>query len=1187
MAGARLVGMTKTDDFVHLHVHTDYSLLDGAAKIKKLVAEVQRQEQSAVAITDHGYLFGAFDFWKSAKAAGIKPIIGLEAYMTPGTSRFDKSRVTWGRADQSRDDVSARGAYTHMTLLSENNTGMHNLFRMGSLASLEGQLSKWPRMDRDLLENYHEGLIGTAGCPSGEIQTRLRLGQYDAAVKAAGELQDIFGKENFFVEIMDHGIEIERRVMTDLLRLAKEVGAPLIATNDSHFVNKEDARVQDAMLCINSGSTLQDPNRFHFDGEGYYLRSTAEMRSLFADYPEALANTLAIAERCNVTFQTTKEGANFMPAFPVPEGEDETSWFIREVERGLHNRFGEVIPDHVRKRADYEVGVIVPMGFAGYFLVVADYINWAREHGIRVGPGRGSGAGSMVAYALGITQLDPIEHDLLFERFLNPERVSMPDIDVDFDDRRRMEVIHYVEEKYGKDKISQVVTFGTIKAKQALKDSARVLGYPFEMGDRLTKAMPPSVMGKDIPVNDMFNKAHPRYAEAGEFRNVIETDAEAKTVFDLATGLEGLVRQTGVHACAVIMSSRTLTDVIPVMQNLRDGSMLTQFEYPQCEELGLLKMDFLGLSNLTTINDTLANIAANGKEAPDIDSVPLDDPLTYELLAKAETLGIFQLDGSGMRTLLKQMKMDNFADISAVSALYRPGPMGANSHTNYALRKNGLQAITPIHPELEEPLKEILGGTYGLIVFQEQVMRIAQKVAGFSLGQADILRKAMGKKKKDVLEQQFAGFAQGMRDNGYSEECIHTLWDILVPFSSYAFNKSHSEAYALVSYQTAYLKAHFPVEFMAALLASNTGKVEKIATYLAECRRMNIEVLVPDVNESRASYWAVGDQIRVGFAGVKNVGSNVIDGIIQAREEKGKFTSFQDFLDKVPLPVCNKRALECLIKAGAFDSMGYSRRALMAIVEEAVDAVVPLKRNEAAGQFDLFAGLGVEMESSFSVSVPDLEEWDKRQKLNFERDMLGLYVSDHPLSDKAAFLSRASDTSVVQLMDDESMSDGHSVKIAGLVSSVQTRIAKKSGRTWATAVIEDLTGSTTVNFFAKTYERVAPLLMTDSLVVLSARVSIRDGAISLNAQDLEPAPTEFAADAPVHLQVAERACTTELMNQLAGTLLQYPGQAPVMMHVLRREGTTVVQFDPRFNVAPEPALYSDLKVLLGRDSILS
>ncbi|MDO5025589.1 MAG: DNA polymerase III subunit alpha [Trueperella sp.] len=1174
-------------NFAHLHAHTDYSLLDGAAKIDALVAQAAQHEQPALAITDHGYLFGTYEFYKACKNAGIKPIIGLEAYMTPGTSRFDKTRVSWGRPDQRKDDVSARGTYTHMTLLSYNNTGMNNLFRLGSLASLEGQMGKYPRIDRELLERYSEGLIGTAGCPSGEVQVRLRLGQFDEAVRAAGEMQDIFGKENYFVEVMDHDNTIEKRVRDQLLEVAQIIGAPLIATNDSHYVRPEDSRVQEALTALNSGTTLSDPDRFKFDGTGYHLRSTAEMWELFGDLDGACENTLLVAERCNVSFKTTRDGANFMPAFPVPAGENETSWFIKEVNAGLYKRYGEHIPSHVRQRADYEVDVIVKMGFPGYFLVVSDYINWAREQGIRVGPGRGSGAGSMVSYALGITQLDPIKHDLLFERFLNPERVSMPDLDIDFDDSRRDEVIEYVEKKYGEDKVSQVVTFGTIKAKQSLKDAARLLDYPYEVGDRLTKAMPPSVMGKDIPVNKIYSKDHPRYAEAGEFRSVIEGDPDNKRVFDLALGLEGIVRQWGVHACAVIMSSEPLTDTIPVMQRPADGAIITQYEYPECEELGLIKMDFLGLSNLTIIENTLQNIRDNGKEPPLIDQIALDDALTYDLLARGDTLGIFQLDSGGMRTLLRQMKVDSFDDISAVSALYRPGPMGAGSHTNYALRKNGLQEKTPIHPELAKDLEDILGNTHGLIVFQEQVMRIAQKLAGFTLGQADILRKAMGKKKVDVLQEQFKSFSDGMLANGYSQGAIKTLWDILVPFASYAFNKSHSEAYALVSYQTAYLKAHYPAEFMAALLTSKMSDKEKVATYLAECRRMGIEVLVPDVNDSRGTYSASGDQIRVGLQAVRNVGINVVNGIVQAREEKGEFTSFADFLQKIPLASCNRRAMECLIKSGAFDSMGYSRRALLSVADDAVDAIVPVKRNEAAGQFDLFSDIGQQEDDVVSVVVPELEEWTKKQKLEFEADMLGLYVSDHPLSGMESRLAAVADHTVVDLISQDEPVDGQMVTVAGIINKVITRVAKKSGRMWASIELVDLTGSIEVNVFPKTFEEYRELVVEGAVVTVKARLSVRDQNLQLHASSLEQLNIEeVTADAPINLKLSERMCTEDLVARLGETLLQYPGAAPVFLHVVQADGTAVVQLGAQYRAHPDPSLFADLKVLLGRDCVL-
>ncbi|WP_341210605.1 DNA polymerase III subunit alpha, partial [uncultured Microbacterium sp.] len=585
------------DSFVHLHVHSEYSMLDGAARIGPMVQEAVKLGMPAIAVTDHGNTFAAYEFYKTAKDAGIKPIIGIEAYVTPGTHRSDKSRVRWGTPEQQSDDVSGSGAYTHMTLLSETTEGMHNLFRLSSRSSMEGYYFK-PRMDRELLQTYSKGLIATTGCPSGEVQTRLRLGQYDAAKAAAAEFQDIFGKDNYFAEIMDHGLSIERRIMSDLLRLAKELDIPLLGTNDLHYTHQHDATSHAALLCVQSGSTLDDPKRFKFDGDGYYVKSAAEMRQVFRDNPEACDNTLLIAERCDVEFNTS---ANYMPRFPVPDGETEDSWMIKEVETGLHDRYPGGIPDEVRKQAEYETGVILQMGFPGYFLVVADFINWAKDHGIRVGPGRGSGAGSMVAYAMKITDLDPLQHGLIFERFLNPDRVSMPDFDVDFDDRRRGEVIQYVTEKYGDERVAQIVTYGTIKAKQALKDAGRVLGFPFSMGDKLTKAMPPAVMGKDMPLDGMFNPEHPRYKEASEFRTLIETDPEAKTVFDTALGLENLKRQWGVHAAGVIMSSEPLIDIIPIMRREQDGQIVTQFDYPACESLGLIKMDFLGLRNLTII----------------------------------------------------------------------------------------------------------------------------------------------------------------------------------------------------------------------------------------------------------------------------------------------------------------------------------------------------------------------------------------------------------------------------------------------------------------------------------------------------------------------------------------------------------------------------------------------------------
>ncbi|HEY1155937.1 MAG TPA: DNA polymerase III subunit alpha, partial [Arthrobacter sp.] len=687
---------SSNDSFVHLHTHTEYSMLDGAARLGELFDETERLGMPALATTDHGYLFGAFDFWQKAKAKGIKPIIGVEAYVTPGTARTDKERVRWGDESQRKDDVSGGGSYTHRTLLSYNNVGMRNLFRASSIASLDSVFGKWPRLDRELLNTYSEGLIATTGCPSGEVQTRLRLGQYREALEAAAEFRDIFGAENYFCELMDHGLDIERRVTGDLLRLAKDLNLPLVATNDLHYTHEHDAKAHEALLAIQSGSTLLEPtydnggSRFAFSGSGYYLKSPQEMRELFRDHPDACDNTLLIAERCEVSFNTD---ANFMPRFPCPPGEDETSWLVKEVDKGLQYRYPGGVPDAVRKQADYELGVITSMGFPGYFLVVADFINWAKNNGIRVGPGRGSGAGSMVAYAMRITDLDPLRHGLIFERFLNPDRVSMPDFDVDFDDRRRSEVIDYVTRKYGDERVAMIVTYGTIKTKQALKDSSRVLGYPFSMGEQLTKALPPAVMAKDIPLADIQNPESKRYSEAGDFRQLIATDPEAAKVFETALGIEGLKRQWGVHAAGVIMSSDPIIDVIPIMRRFQDGQVITQFDYPTSEGLGLIKMDFLGLRNLTIISDALENIKMNRGIDLDLENLELDDAASYELLARGDTLGVFQLDGGPMRSLLRLMKPDNFEDVSAVIALYRPGPMGANSHTNYALRKNGLQPV--------------------------------------------------------------------------------------------------------------------------------------------------------------------------------------------------------------------------------------------------------------------------------------------------------------------------------------------------------------------------------------------------------------------------------------------------------------------------------------------------------------
>src|SRR6204780_136837 len=753
---------------------------------------------------------------------------------------------------------------------------------------------------------------------------------------------------------MEHGLDIERRVRDGLLEVGRKLGIPPVVTNDSHYTREQDATSHDTLLCIQTGKTLADTDRFRLEGGGYFIKPAAAMYGIDgSDYwQEGCRNSqLLIADRVDASGMF--EFINLMPRFPIPEGfESEDDLFRAEVWKGMDRRYPDGYDEVRRKQAEYEIGIICQMGFPAYFLVVADFIMWAKNNGVAVGPGRGSAAGSIVAYAMGITDLDPLVHGLIFARFLNPERVSMPDIDIDFDERGRADVIRYVTQKWGSDRVAQIVTYGTIKAKAALKDSAPVLGFPYALGDRITKAFPPAVMGKDIPLSGIFDADHPRHSEAGELRALYEAEAEVRQVIDTARGLEGLIRQPGVHAAGVIMSSEPLLDHIPVWRREADGAVITQFDYPACEGLGLLKMDFLGLRNLTVIDDAIRGIKDNRGIEIDLETLGLDDKPTYELLARGDTLGVFQLDGGPMRGLLRAMRTDKFGDISAVIALYRPGPMA--SDPVYADRKTGRAAVTPIHPELAQPLEDILGESYGLMVYQEDVMFAAQNLAGYFPGSADLLRRAMGKKKKEILDKEYEPFAAGMKANGYSDDAIRTIWDVRVPFSGYAFNKAHPAGYALISYWTAYLKANFPAEYMAGLLTSVAGDKDKSALYLNECRRMGIKGLPPDVNASTAMFTPVGQDIRFGMAAVRNVGTAVVESIVATRKSKGAFSSFADFLRKVPVNVCNKRVIESLIKAGAFDSFEHPRKGLVLIHEQAIDSVIDVKRNEAFGQDSLF-----------------------------------------------------------------------------------------------------------------------------------------------------------------------------------------------------------------------------------------
>ena len=1158
-------------------------MLDGAARIEKLAEEVARSGDGAIAMTDHGNVFGAFDFYKTMKNAGVKPIIGIEAYVAP-ESRFDKKRVKW--AEGGEDDVSAGGAYTHMTLLAENNVGLANLFRLSSLASLEGFYYK-PRMDRELLSQYSQGIIATTGCAAGEIQTRIRMGAYNEARAAAANYRDIFGADNYFVEIMDHDIEIERRVKDDLLKLAKELGLPLVATNDLHYTYADDAKHHEALLCIQSGTTLADPKRFKFEGKEYYLKDAATMRRIFKDLEIACDNTLAIAERCNIKM---RENENLLPQFAVPKGESENSWLVKEAEAGLLEKFGaksmdEIAPQY-QARLHFELDVMTKMGFAGYFLVVADLVAHAKREGIRVGPGRGSAAGSLVSYALGITGLDPIKHGLLFERFLNPDRISMPDIDLDFDERRRSEMIRYATNKYGDDRVAQIITYSTIKSKAAIKDAARVLGYPYALGERLTKALPPPIMGKDVSFQGVFDKDDERYGEAQEFRNIYESDSDSKTIVDMARGLEGLKRQWSVHAAGVILSREPLIDVIPIHKRDVDGSIITQFDMGACEATGLLKMDFLGLRNLSVLDDCLENIKNNQAKTIVLESLELSDKKTFELLSRGETLGVFQLDSAPIRALLRSMAPDSFEDISAVIALYRPGPMGVNAHNDYADRKNKRKRIEPIHPELSAALDEILADTYGLIVYQEQVMAIAQKLAGFSLGRADLLRKAMGKKNKEILDKEYVHFEEGMRNNGFSSIAIEELWKTLIPFSDYAFNRAHSAGYGVLSFWTAYLKANYPTEYMAALLTSVRDDKDKSALYLNESRRMGIKVLPPDVNFSNAEYTPGGSDIRFGLTAIRNIGENVVASIVKNRNEKGNYTSFSDFLAKVDGTVCNKKTIESLIKAGAFDSLGHSRKGLMSIYLEAIDSVMEEKRAQAIGQFDLFGGaneVSANGISTLALEVSD-QEWDKALLLSYEREMLGLYVSDHPLLGVEHVLRSATDTTISQILDEGVVHD-QIITIAGLITAVQRKVSRQ-GQSWAIVTVEDLEGAIDVRFFSSTYQTHALNLIEDRIVIIRGRIDKREETAQITALELNLADINQAPIGPFVIKLEAERCTPPVVDRMKEILRSHPGTREVHLKIEGGAKNTILKLDDGLKITASPSLSADLKSILGPDCLV-
>ena len=932
------------DSFTHLHVHTEFSMLDGAARLDEMVAKAVEDGMPAIGITDHGNMYGTLDFYKECRKQGIKPIIGTEAYMAHEHRSERPTRR--GRLDDSGGDTEGgKKLYYHLTLLAENQTGYKNLIQLSSLAFMEGYYYK-PRMDFELLEKYSDGLIATTGCLGGHVLQAMLNGDEQGALEKAARLQDIFGRDNLFVELQDHGLQAQRDTNPKLIELAKKLKAPLLATNDSHYTHQEDHEAHGALLCVQTGSLLSDPKRFKFEGTEHYLKSAAEMRYLFREVPSACDNTLWIAERANLEIEF---GKPLLPKFDVPEGFGTDAEYLRHLTyEGARKRWGDNLGPDAEERLAYELKTINDMGFASYFLITWDLIKHARDSRIRVGPGRGSAAGCAVAYCLWITDLDPIKYDLLFERFLNPSRISMPDIDMDFDSRYRDEMIRYAAERYGRDHVAQIITFGTIKARNAVRDAARVLGYPYGVGDRLAKAMPPMVMGRDTPLKYCFEQS-PKYADgykaAADLRAMYDTEDDLKKVIDVARGLEGLKRSDGIHAAAVVITKDPVTDYVPIQrkpesgQDPADAPVVTQYEMHGVEDLGLLKMDFLGLRNLDVITD--AEDMIRRLRDPDfvIEEISLEDEETFALLSRGDTIGVFQLESPPMRQLLKAMAPNSFEDVSAVLALYRPGPMSVNMHYDYADRKNNRKPVEYFHPDAEE----VLHDTYGLMIYQESVMRVAQKFAGYSLAEADNLRKAMGKKVREVMAAAREGFETGVVQTGYEPALGKELFDIIEKFADYAFNKSHTFGYGLVTYQTAYLKAHYPVEYIASLLTSVKNNLDKAAIYLSDCRSMGIKVLPPDVNRSMSNFGALAPDelppgvtlsvgspgaITFGLSAVRNVGEALVELLIADREEHGQYTSFHDFVERVPEPVLNKRTIESLIKGGAFDNLGHQRRGL-------------------------------------------------------------------------------------------------------------------------------------------------------------------------------------------------------------------------------------------------------------------
>ncbi len=1142
-------------EFVHLHLHTDYSLLDGACQISGLVDRALRQKMPAVAVTDHGNLFGAISFHKSATARGLKPIVGCEVYVS------QQGRFTRHESDR----------YNHLVLLCANQQGYRNLVKLVSAGYLEGFYYK-PRIDKDLLASHSEGLIALSACLRGEVAEALLAEKMDEARRVAYQFQDIFGKENFFLEIQDQGLDAEKRINPLLVELSQQTDIPLVATNDCHYLSQEDSRAHDVLLCIQTGRTVGDTKRMKFATDQFYMKSYEEMMQVFRELPDAVGRTAEIAARCDLQLEKV---AHPFPHFDVPPDETLDSYFARVAREGFQARREKLEEKASRgelrqtlnayeERLEKEILTIQQMQFPGYFLIVWDFVRFAKQKNIPVGPGRGSAAGSLVSYSLGITGIDPLQHNLLFERFLNPERVSLPDIDIDFCMNRRGEVIDYVTNKYGRKNVAQIITFGTMAAKAAIKDAARAMEFSYGEADRIAKLVP-SVL--NITLEQALRQS-PALA------SLVEQDPRVADLMGIARRLEGMVRHASTHAAGVVISPQPLTEMIPLYRSNKE-EIVTEYDMNGLETVGLLKMDFLGLTTLTVVDDTLQLIESTRGEKIDLDLLPLDDQATYELFSKGLTSGIFQFESSGMRDILRRYRPSRLEDLTALNALYRPGPLQGGMIDDFIQRKHGKKPITYDLPELQEILSE----TYGVIVYQEQVMQIANRLAGFSLGQADLLRRAMGKKKHKEMAAQRERFVKGAVDNGFPKKKVVRIFDLMEQFAGYGFNKSHSAAYAFLAYITAYLKTHYPVEFMAAVLTSETGNTDKLVQYINECRELNIPLLPPDIQTSSWSFTPAGDSILFGLGAIKNVGYSAIDSILAARKSIGNFESLYQFCEIVDLRLLNKRVLESLIKAGAMDCLKARRSQLFASVDRAMESGQKLQRARESGQHDLFGGSW--KPATDQALLPDVEDWPESQTLAGEKEVLGFYITGHPLQKYEAQLRSLGAAETSSLTDHSPQEE---VTVAGIIASVRAARSKK-GDLWATVALEDLTGKIELLIFPEAYRRLHERLQLEAIVFVKGRLQMEENApVRIVVAELTPIDTGVSGRSTVLIRVRLQGENGSAAQRLFDLFRAKPGNASIRLELERGQDFQAL-LEPDIQVQPDAEFVSTVEQICGKDSV--